>query len=295
MTGQDRNLSRRTFLRAAATGIAFPYVISSRVLAAPGRAGANDRLTIGHIGVGGMGSVHLGNMLEFRKQGKVNIAAVCDADENRLAKAVQTAGPGVDPYRDYRYILERKDIDAVIIATPDHWHAVQTVHSCECGKHVYVEKPASVTIEEGRAMVAAARKHNRAVQVGAQARTAKPAHVTCTAIRNGIVGKVTKVTCWHYATPIDKDPVPDCDPPPQLDWDLWLGPLRWRPYNPRYCPGTFRWLMESGGGQIRDRGAHQFSTILWCMDADKQSSYTVEAKGRHSPMASAIHPMARSK
>ena len=279
MTGQNRNVSRRTFLKAAGTAIGFPYIVPSGALAASGRAGANDRLTVGHIGVGGMGSVHLKNMLEFRKQGKVNIAAVCDVDENRLAKAVQTAGAGVDPYRDYRYILERKDIDAVIIATPDHWHAVQTVHSCECGKHVYVEKPASVTIEEGKAMVAAARQYKRAVQVGAQARTAKPAHATCTAIRNGIVGKVTKVTCWHYATPIDNNPVPDCDPPPELDWDLWLGPLRWRPYNPRYCPGTFRWLMESGGGQIRDRGAHQFSTILWCMDADKQTSYTVEAKG----------------
>ena len=279
MTGQNRNVSRRTFLKAAGTAIGFPYIVPSGALAASGRAGANDRLTVGHIGVGGMGSVHLKNMLEFRKQGKVNIAAVCDVDENRLAKAVQAAGAGVDPYRDYRYILERKDIDAVIIATPDHWHAVQTVHSCECGKHVYVEKPASVTIEEGKAMVAAARQYKRAVQVGAQARTAKPAHATCTAIRNGIVGKVTKVTCWHYATPIDNNPVPDCDPPPELDWDLWLGPLRWRPYNPRYCPGTFRWLMESGGGQIRDRGAHQFSTILWCMDADKQTSYTAEAKG----------------
>ena len=279
MTGQNRNVSRRTFLKAAGTAIGFPYIVPSGALAASGRAGANDRLTVGHIGVGGMGSVHLGNMLEFRKQGKVNIAAVCDVDENRLAKAVQAAGAGVDPYRDYRYILERKDIDAVIIATPDHWHAVQTVHSCECGKHVDVEKPASVTIEEGKAMVAAARQYKRAVQVGAQARTAKPAHATCTAIRNGIVGKVTKVTCWHYATPIDNNPVPDCDPPPELDWDLWLGPLRWRPYNPRYCPGTFRWLMESGGGQIRDRGAHQFSTILWCMDADKQTSYTAEAKG----------------
>ena len=283
MTAKREEVSRRTFLGTAGSvagaALVFPHLISSGVLAAPGRPGANDRLTVAHIGVGGMGAVHLGNMLDFRGQGRVNIAAVCDVDEQRLAKAVETAGAGVDPYRDYRYILERKDIDAVIIATPDHWHAVQTVHSCECGKHVYVEKPASVTIEEGQAMVAMARKHQRAVQVGAQARTAKPAHATCTAIRNGIVGKVSKVTCWHDASPVDENPVPDCAPPAELDWDLWLGPLRWRPYNPHYCPGTFRWLMESGGGQIRDRGAHQFSTILWCMDADEQTSFTVEAKG----------------
>jgi predicted dehydrogenase len=106
-----------------------------------------------------------------------------------------------------------------------------------------------------------------------------PAYYTCRAIRNGIIGKVSKVDCWHYANPIDSAPVPDCSPPPELDWDMWLGPLPWRPYNPRYCPGTFRWLLESGGGQIRDRGAHQFSTILWCMNADDQVSFTVEATG----------------
>lgn len=283
MTRQPRRVSRRRFLKTASTAlgtaIGFPYVLSPRARAAGNRAAANERLTIAVIGVGGMGSVHLGNVLEFRKEGKVNLAAVCDVDETRLARAVQRAGSGVEPYRDYRYILERQDIDAVIIATPDHWHAVQTVHSCECGKHVYVEKPASVTIEEGRAMVAAARRHHRAVQVGAQARTAKPAQATCTAIRNGIVGKVTRVTCWHYANPVDDQPVPDSEPPPELDWDLWLGPLPWRPYNQRYLHGVFRWLLESGGGQIRDRGAHQFSTILWCMDADGPQSYTVEAKG----------------
>lgn len=103
-------------------------------------------------------------------------------------------------------------------------------------------------------------------------------------MKNGIIGKVKKVTCWHYANPVDDKPAPDGDPPPDLDWDLWLGPLPWRPYNPRYCHGVFRWLLESGGGQIRDRGAHQFSTILWCMDADAQVSYTVEATGKPPEM-----------
>jgi predicted dehydrogenase len=209
----------------------------------------------------------------------VRIAAVCDVDESRLRNAVKTAGAGVEPYRDYRYILQRKDIDAVLIATPDHWHGVQTVHACQCGKHVYVEKPSSVTIEEGNAMIAAARANKVAVQVGAQGRTGKGAWYTCRAIRNGIIGRVNKVECWHYANPVDDKPVPDSDPPASLDWDMWLGPLPWRPYNAHYCPGVFRWFLESGGGQIRDRGAHQFSTILWCMNADKQTSFTVEARG----------------
>jgi predicted dehydrogenase len=283
MAFQDSKLSRRSFLTTAATlgaaAAGLPQLIPSRVFGEPGRPGANTRLVIGQIGVGGMGNTHLRNLLRFQEEGKVKIAAICDCDENRLEAAVQTAGTGVTPYRDYRYLLERKDIDCVLIATPDHWHAVQTVHACQSGKHVYVEKPASVTVRDGQAMVDAARANRVAVQVGAQARTAKGAWQTCRAIRNGIVGKVNKVTCWHYASPADDNPVPDSEPPEGLDWDLWLGPLPWRPYNRRYCPTTFRWIMESGGGQIRDRGAHQFSTILWCMNADHQTSFTVEAKG----------------
>jgi len=275
--------TRREFLQHGALSIgaavALPQIIGSGVLGAPGRPGASHRLVVAHIGVGGMGSTHLRNMLRFQQEDKVRIAAVCDADDNRLEAAVSAAGAGVAAFRDYRYILERKDVDAVIIATPDHWHAVQTVHACECGKHVYVEKPASVTIREGRAMVNAARQNKVAVQVGAQGRTAKGAWYTCRAIRNGIVGRVRRVSCWHYENPVDNNPVPDSAPPDGLDWDLWLGPLPWRPFNKRYHPVNFRWLLESGGGQIRDRGAHQFSTILWCMDADNYTYVTVEATG----------------
>ncbi len=276
----NRRRFLRSTLRFGAGAMALPQLVSSGVLGAPGWPGANSRFVVAHIGVGGMGMTHLANMVRFREEGNVRIAAVCDADENQLAAAAKNAGAEATPYRDYRFILERKDVDAVIIATPDHWHAVQTVHACQSGKHVYVEKPASVTVREGQAMVAAARANKVAVQVGAQGRTAKGAWYTCRAIRNGIVGRVRKVSCWHYASPVDENPVPDSAPPEDLDWDLWLGPLPWRPFNRRYAPANFRWLMESGGGQIRDRGAHQFSTILWCMDADRQVSFTVEAKGR---------------
>jgi predicted dehydrogenase len=287
MTTAMRRTSRRHFLKAGAATLGtaafgLPQLVPARAFALPGagRSGANGAFVVAHIGVGGMGMTHVQNMLRFQKEEKVRIAAVCDADENRLEAAVTNVGGGVVPYRDYRYIIERKDIDAVLIATPDHWHAVQTVHACQAGKHVYVEKPSSVTVREGQAMIAAARANKVAVQVGAQARTAKGGWYTCRAIRNGIVGKVKKVTCWHYVNPTDDNPVPDSAPPEGLDWDLWLGPLPWRPYNRRYQPANFRWLLESGGGNIRDRGAHQFSTILWAMDADRQTSFTVEAKGR---------------
>ena len=283
MSANQRPIPRRRFLQTTGTSalgaLALAQVIPSSVLGAKGRPGASFRLTIAHIGVGGMGKGHLANMLRFQAEGKVNLAALCDVDENQLEAAVNNAGGKVPTAHDYRSLLERKDIDAVIIATPDHWHAVQTVHAAQAGKHVYVEKPASVTVAEGQAMVAAARANKVAVQVGAQGRTAKGAWYTCRAIRNGIIGRVRKVSCWHYANPVDEKPVPDSAPPEGLDWDRWVGPLPWRPYNRRYHPGNFRWFLESGGGQIRDRGAHQFSTILWCMDADHQVSFTVEAQG----------------
>jgi predicted dehydrogenase len=277
---QNPPISRRSFLQRTALVAGAVSIAPSGVIGLRGQPGANTRFVVANIGVGGMGMTHVFNMLKFQQDGKVRIAAVCDVDENRLEAAVNNTGAGVMPYRDYRYIIERKDIDAVLIATPDHWHAVQTVHACQAGKHVYVEKPASVTVRDGQAMVAAARANKVAVQVGAQARTAKGAWYTCRAIRNGIVGEVKRVSCWHYANPVDAKPVPDSPPPDGLDWDMWLGPLPWRPHNIRYQPANFRWLLESGGGQIRDRGAHQFSTILWCMNADHQTSFTVEATGK---------------
>lgn len=275
-------MKRRQFLATAAAASGTAPAILRGQAAASVAGEPQTKIRLGFIGVGGMGSGHLGRGLDFQKLGQTEIMAVCDADASRVAAVVQKcaqAGLKVDGYADYRSLLQREDIDAVVVATPDHWHAVQTVHACEAGKHVYVEKPSSVTIREGQAMIEAARKHDRKVQVGAQGRSGKPAFLTCRAIRNGLIGTVHKVECWHYESPFDEQPLPDSEPPPGLDWDLWLGPLRWRPYNPRYCPATFRWLLESGGGQIRDRGAHQFSTILWCLDADRQTSFTVEATG----------------
>ena len=276
-----RKLSRRAFLKnttaAAAAGIALPYVIPSGVLGA-GPAGANERLTFGMIGVGGMGTYHLQEIKALMDRGEANIAAVCDVDAQRLAQACRTAGPQADAYRDYRYVLERRDIDAVIIATPDHWHAVQTVHAAECGKHVYVEKPACCTIAEGKAMIAACNRHRVAVQVGSQGRSQPEAYLAHRYLVNGNIGTVQRVDCWHYESP-EGATDPDREPPAELDWDLWLGPLRWRPYNPGYAPGTFRWMMESGGGQIRDRGAHVMSCAMWWMGADGTGPVEVEAAG----------------
>ena len=271
-------ISRRAFLKAANTIVAAPYLIPSGVLAAPGRAGANERIVLGHIGWGGRSRGLYKELGPLREKGLAVSVAVCDVDETRLGAGFNDL-PNVTPYRDYRYLLERKDIDAVVIGTPDHWHGVQTVHAAECGKHVYVEKPACCTIEEGKAMVAAAQKSKVAVQVGSQGRSQPEAWLMHRYLANGVIGKVQRVECFHYPSPEDTKPVPDSEPPPHLDWDLWLGPLRWRPYNQRYLHGTFRWIMESGGGQIRDRGAHVMSCAMWWLGQDGTGPVKVEATG----------------
>ena len=286
MTREHSGVPRRTFLKtagaAAAAGAAFgvPHLVPSGVLAAPGRKGANDRITVGHIGMGGRARGLWRELGNLRDAGEAVSVAVCDIDERslaRMAKDEVAAGAGL--YRDYRYLLQRKDIDAVVIGTPDHWHAVHFVHSAECGKHIYCEKPACCTIEESKAMVAAAKKAGIASQIGSQGRSQPEAYLMHRYLANGVIDKVSNVECFHYESPTDTSHNPDGDPPPELDWDFWLGPLRWRPYNSVYCPGKFRWMMESGGGQIRDRGAHVMSCAKYWMHADGQGPVTVEATG----------------
>lgn len=287
MKDRNRGVSRRTFLKTASavagSALVLPHLIPSRVLAAPARAGAHQRLSVALIGAGDRGTNHLTNMVDRMNKGELNVAAVCDVDEKRLEKAAQIVGPkaALDNflYRDYRYILQRKDIDAVIIATPDHWHGVQFVQAAECGKHIYCESPACVTIEEGKAMIEAARKAKITTQIGSQSRSQPEAYLMHRYLANGAIGKVAKVTCWSKPGLVDDKPDPDEDPPPELDWDLWLGPLRWRSYNPRFSNGVFRWMMESGGGRICHPGADVLSCVMWWLGADGTLPDSVEASG----------------
>jgi predicted dehydrogenase len=203
---------------------------------------------------------------------------LCDVDSGRLDKAATRVGGHPKLYKDFRRLLEDKDVDAVFIATPDHWHALMTVMACEAGKDVYVEKPACLTVEEGRSMVQAAGRYGRVVQVGAQGRSQPAAWHACSYIRNGQIGTVRRVTCWHYASPTG-DWTPDSSPPPELDYETWLGPARYIPYNPKHTHGSFRWLLDFGGGQIRDRGAHIMSIASWIMGADNTGPVSIDAKG----------------
>jgi predicted dehydrogenase len=280
-------ISRRQFLGATA-GVALFDIVPSSVFAQPA---PSDRVNFGHIGIGGRGRQFLRPASAAGEKANPNLGgtgdrlmrpsqsiALCDIDSKRLDEAATKVGGQPRLYKDFRKLLEQKDVDAVYIGSPDHWHALMTIMACQAGKDVYVEKPACNTIEEGRAMVQAAERYGRVVQVGSQGRSQPAAYRACSAIRNGQLGKVSKVTCWHYASPAG-DWTPDSDPPANLDYDAWLGPQRWMPYNVKRVHGAFRWMLEYGGGQIRDRGAHVMSIANWIMDCDATGPVSVHTTG----------------
>jgi predicted dehydrogenase len=271
-------VTRRAFVQAAA-GAAIPTIIPAGVLARRGRRGANDRIVVGCIGVGGQGRTHIPS----------DVAALCDVDAGRLhgvsdtvmKSGKRTIAAPPDLYDDYRRILDRKDIDAVTIGTPDHWHAMMTVHACQAGKHVYSEKPTSRTLAEGRAMVDAARRYRRVVQIGAQGRSNPNARAACQYVRNGQLGRVSHVEIFHPDNPTTTMGPGHYDIPAGLDWDRWLGPAKARDYHPLLHPANFRWFMDFGGGQIRDRGNHAISIAFWLMNMDGyRGRVTAEATGQ---------------
>jgi len=229
--------------------------------------GSNDRVNIGVIGCGGRGRL-LANLL--REIPNVDFAAVCDVYDPQAEAAKAWAGPPCRSYRDFRKLLEQKDVDAVVIATPDHWHAIPTVLACQAGKDVYVEKPLGHTIKEGRAMVEAARRTNRVVQTGTQHRSAPHYREVARIIQSGDLGPVHFVRIWNYLnmSPEGIGRAPDSDPPPGLDWELYLGPAPAVPFNKNRFLVTYRWFWDYGGGMATDFGTHRFDTLHQVMGVD---------------------------
>ena len=243
-------LSRRTFVRlgvaAGSAAVAAPYFIPSGVLAADGSPGANDRIGIAGIGIGRQGSGVLANAI---RSDTTRFVAIADVNLPR-AKQIAEKHKG-QPYQDYRKLLERKDVDAIITATVDHWRALVSIHCCQAGKHVYAEKPLSLTIREGRLMLDAARKYQRVFQVGSQQRSMAINRATCEYIRSGKLGKITQVIGCNYPSPWEcvypAQPIPE-----GLDWDMWCGPTPLIPfhpdiYAPRTKPGWISCRPHSGG------------------------------------------------
>lgn len=268
-------LNRRSFL-AASTVFAAPYFIPFRAF------GANERIVTAHIGVGGQGT---GNLNAFLSRG-ASPGAVCDVDSERLAKSlklVKDKGHACEGVRDYRKLLERKDIDAVVIATPDHWHALATIDACQAGKDVYCEKPLTLTVAEGRRMVEAARKHQRIVQTGSQQRSDNRFRQACELVRNGRLGKISEIQVALPGCNFAGPPVPDSDPPSVLDYDFWLGPAPQRPYNQKRVHYNFRFFWDYSGGQMTNFGAHHIDIAQWALGMDDSGPISTEGTAEFHP------------
>lgn len=271
-----QRLPRRTFLAAAASAFAAPYIIPSSAF------GANERIVTMHVGVGGQGTA---NLNAFLGRGTAP-AALCDVDSKHLAKAVSLVnGKGItcEGYRDYRKALERKDIDAVVVSTPDHWHALATIHACQAGKDVYCEKPLSLTVAEGRKMVQAARENKRIVQTGSQQRSDDKFRLACELVRSGRIGAIKEVLVGIPGCNFSGDAVPDSEPPAELDYDLWLGPAPQRPYNAKHVHYLFRFFWDYSGGQMTNFGAHHIDIAQWGLGMDDSGPVAVEGTATFDP------------
>ena len=255
---------RRSFLSAAgaaAAGVAVGRAYAAEAHASPG---PNETIRVGLIGCGGEGRA----VAEaHRRCAGARIIAVCDVHETRLAEARQQfGGETILAYRDYRKLLDNPDIDTVIVATNGHWHVLPTIHACQAGKDVYVEKPLGTSIGEGRAAVRAARKYNRIVQLGTQQRSWPHYIKAAEAIRSGRLGEISEVKVWDYdyLYPGFGAP-PDTDPPPELDWDFWVGPSPMKPYNPNRYRYHYWWFDYGGGWQL-DWAVHHYDIVHWCLE-----------------------------
>jgi predicted dehydrogenase len=265
---------RRTFLEHSAAGLAGVAAAATSAHALPRTAlsqdrvaGANRRVRFGLIGCGGMGNGDLRDMLRAGAQ----CIALCDVDDEQTAKTRATIEKSFNQKpelstRDFRQVLDRKDIDAVIVATPDHWHALPTVLACQAGKDVYVEKPLALTIGEGRVMVDVARRHKRVVQMGTQQRSATHFAEAVDYVKSGKLGKIRLVKTWAYQDWMGNIPVvPDSEPPATVDYDMWLGPAPKRPFNKNRFHFNFRWYYDYSGGLMTDWGAHMIDIANWGM------------------------------
>ncbi|HEV3003846.1 MAG TPA: Gfo/Idh/MocA family oxidoreductase, partial [Pirellulales bacterium] len=261
--GQLPLFSRRAFVAggAATTLSAAAY---GRVL------GANDRVGVGFIGYGLIGKRHV---IDFREQGDADLVAVAEAHRGRLDEAREFIGGPVRPFADFRRLLDDRDVQAVVVSTPDHWHALMTMLACAAGKDVYVEKPLTLFVREGRWMIDVARRTGRVVQVGTQQRSGMHYRRARELLAAGKLGRVVSVrmSAFRNIMPGYGSPA-DCEPPDDLDWEMWLGPAPKRAYNPNRGLYHFRWFWDYSGGQMTNLGQHALDIVHWFLDVQAPSA-----------------------
>ena len=283
----EKNWTRRRFLQASGVATGAKTAMGSTRPAAstntsPGALepakslgspmGANDTVRLGLIGSGSQGVKDLVRCLEAPKTTAV---AICDVDESQLRKATKKIGSSVDTYGDFRRLLDRKDIDAVIVGTPDHWHAIPTLEAIRAGKDVYLEKPIGHTIREGQRLVEVASQHDRIVEVGLQQRSGTIFQKAVELVRSGHIGKVSRVHCinaWNVmpsggtgrSRPMDN--LPDEPTPAGIDYDMWLGPAPKRPFNRNRLHSNFIYYWDYSGGMVVAWGVHLLDIVLWAVN-----------------------------
>ena len=279
-------ITRRGFLGAAAAAAA-PWLVPASALGRSGSAAPSDRIAMGIIGPGGRGRSNTQAFLASRDS---HVVVMCDVDSSRRERAKQMVESyyarhlakgsygGCFESSDFREILARDDVDAVMIATPDHWHAPMALIAAKAGKDMYCEKPISVSIAEGRAVADAASRLGVIYQSGTQRRSVSHFRFCCELVRNGRLGTLRKVTELLGSGPTCplQPPMPV---PKGFDYDMWLGPAPWAYYTPKRCHGSFRWHLDYSGGKITDQGAHFLDIAQWAMDTEHTGPVEIRGTG----------------
>ena len=296
-TNEQKEMSRRKFIGMAAAGSAFT-IVPRHVLGGTGYTAPSDKVNLACVGVGGKGRS------DIESASKETIVALCDVDDARMALTIYKDAEKnpqllkAAKYKDFRVMLDKeKSIDAVVVSTPDHTHAVIAMMAMKMGKHVFVQKPLTHTIHEARALVKAARESNLVTQMGNQGHASEGARLINEWIADGAIGDVTEVHAWTNR-PIWPQAInrPDTTPdvPSTLDWDVWLGPAPWRPYHPAYHPFSWRGWWDFGTGAIGDMGAHILDQPFWALDLGAPTTVeatSTEVKKETYPIGSCVRYM----
>jgi predicted dehydrogenase len=311
-----KNINRRRFLQktltAGAVSVGFPYLIPSSAMGFAGNVAPSERVTLGVIGTGNQG---FQDMRGFLRKDDLQIIAVCDVNKGSHGYKTRDQYMGREParklvndyyagnkrsgkhqacdaYADFRDLLARDDIDAVLHALPDHWHAPVTILAAQAGKDIYGEKPFSLTIAEGQAMVKAVRKYGVVFQTGTHHRSVdRHLRFCCELIRNGRIGQLTKINCFLPPHGLRTN-ISDWQPEPVpegFDYDMWLGPAPWAPYHPNRCLYTFRFVQDHSGGEATNTGAHKFDIIQWANDSEHTGPVEIEDQGSELPPKDSLY------
>ncbi len=275
---KNSGITRRAFIKSTAV-VALPYVVSSSVLGAGGRAVASERIVMGAIGTGGQGTRHIGGGIwvqggGFVSKPQVQFVAVCDVNTRNRDNARNIinkhyGNSDCAAYNDFRELLAREDIDALLVATPDHWHALPCIAAAKAGKDMYCEKPMTLTIEEARVVADTMKRYGRIYQVGTQQRSWHEFRFACELVRNGYIGQVKSITVNVGGPPAWSCDAPAEPQPDWLDWNTWLGPAPWRPYTSKIAPGGWMAYRDYSGGEMTNWGAHMFDIAQWAMGMDE--------------------------